>query len=129
MTIASPVNNAVILPGQPLTVVVDATDDVGVTAVALVCAPTFAGCESRVVQPAAPSTRQTFVVDIPATFQSTAGITLLATATDQAGNSIQLGRTVVVPDTVAPDAFESRDGQRIGAGRRRSERGAARGRG
>ena len=66
VTIASPVNNAVILPGQPLTVVVDATDDVGVTAVALVCAPTFAGCESRIVQPAAPSTRQTFVVDIPA---------------------------------------------------------------
>ena len=102
VTIASPVNNAVILPGQPLTVVVDATDDVGVTAVALVCAPTFAGCESRIVQPAARSTRQTFVVDIPATFQSTAGITLLATATDQAGNSIQLGRTVVVPDTVPP---------------------------
>ena len=108
VTIASPVNNAVILPGQPLTVVVDATDDVGVTAVALVCAPTFAGCESRIVQPAAPSTRQTFVVDIPATFQSTAGITLLATATDQAGNSMQLGRTSSSPIPSRPRSRVSR---------------------
>ena len=102
VTVLSPINNAVILPGQPLTVVVDATDDVGVSSVALVCAPAFAGCESRTVQPAATTTRQTFVVDIPATFQSTTGITLLVTATDQAGNAIQLGRSVVVPDTVPP---------------------------
>ena len=129
MTIASPVNNAVILPGQPLTVVVDATDDVEVTAVALVCAPTFAGCESRIVQPAAPSTRQTFVVDIPATFQSTAGITLLATATDQAGNSMQLGRTVRRARYRRADPLESGDGQWIDAGRCRPERGPARGRG
>ncbi len=102
LTVQSPINNAVIIPGQPLTVVVDATDDVGVSAVALICAPTFAGCESRSVQPAATTTRQTFVVDIPASFQSTTGITLLVTASDQAGNAIQLGRSVVVPDTVRP---------------------------
>jgi hypothetical protein len=102
VTLLTPVNNAQIVVGQPLTVTVDAADDVGVTSVTLTCAPVLAGCETRAIQPAVPTTRQTFVVDVPATATPGSSVTLLVSASDAAGNATQVGRTVLVPDSVAP---------------------------
>jgi hypothetical protein len=102
VTIQSPLANAVIVAGQPLSVVVDASDDVGVTSVTLVCAPILTGCDSRTVLPAQRSTRQTFTVDVPASFGSANGLALLAVASDAAGNATQIGRQVTVPDLVRP---------------------------
>jgi hypothetical protein len=102
VTIQTPLANAVIVAGQALSVVVDASDDVGVASVALVCAPVLTGCESRTLQPAQRSTRQTFTVSVPASFGSATGLALLVVATDAAGNSTQIGRQVTVPDAVRP---------------------------
>ncbi len=85
----------------------------------LSCNPALAGCESRAIQPAAATTRQTFSVQVPAGSAPGSSITLLVTAADAAGNATQVGRTVLVPDTVAPTiaAFEPVSGSlRVVAG-------------
>jgi hypothetical protein len=102
VTIQTPLANAVIVAGQSLSVVVDSSDDVGVVNVTLVCTPVLTGCESRAVQPAQRSTKQTFTVNVPASFGSSTGLGLLAVATDAAGNATQIGRQVTVPDVVRP---------------------------
>jgi hypothetical protein len=102
VSVVAPVNNAQIVVGQPLSVVVDAADDVGVASVTLTCTPAFAGCDTRAVQPAALTTRQTFSVQVPSSATPGSAVTLLVSASDAAGNATQVGRVVLVPDTVAP---------------------------
>jgi hypothetical protein len=100
VTFVAPVNNAVVIAGQPLDVVVDASDDVSIASVALVCNPTAAGCESRTVT--APSTRQTFAVTIPSTLQAPQTFVLSVIVTDTAGNATAAGRVVQIADGVKP---------------------------
>ncbi len=102
VTIISPVSNAQIVPGESLKVTVDLTDDVGVTAVTLTCSPSLSGCETRALQPPATATRQTFSVNVPTDLPAGSRVTLLVSAADAAGNATDFGRTVLVPDSVAP---------------------------
>lgn len=102
LTVLSPVNNAQIVVGQPVTVTLDASDDVGVASVSLSCVPALTGCETRVLQPAQVSTRQTFTVTVPSTVAPGSNVVMLVRVADTAGNSTELGRTLLIPDTVAP---------------------------
>ena len=102
LSVLGPVNNSQVVPGQAVPVVFDASDDVGVSTVAVVCNPSLTGCETRTLSPAQTATRQTFTIDVPADLQAPATIVLALRATDAAGNTTQATRTLVVPDTVRP---------------------------
>ena len=101
LTVVSPVNNAVILPGTPVTVTVDASDDTGVATVTVLCTPTLTGCSARAIEPAAAGTRQSFIIDIPAGFDGPS-VGLLIRAADVAGNLVETSRTLIIPDQIAP---------------------------
>src|SRR5262249_28031560 len=101
LTVLTPVNNAQVLPGQTVTVMFDASDDVGLASVALVCSPALSGCESRPLS-GDRLTHQTFSLVVPATMSAPATIDLLAVAVDTSGNTTEAGRTIRLVDTVRP---------------------------
>lgn len=90
------------IPGAALRVLVSASDSGGVTAMTLTCNPVLNGCETRSITPPSVATTQEFIVQVPASLNAPASITLLATATDAAGNAGQAGRNVSVADVVGP---------------------------
>ena len=99
---SSPVENAIVLAGQPLGASLTASDDVGVVSLSLSCVPFVAGCAASPLPSPAASTTQQVLLDVPA---SAAGLTITLTlvATDAAGNvSIPATRAVRVVDTTAP---------------------------
>jgi hypothetical protein len=102
LNVNSPFNNARIVPGQPLGVLFDASDDVGVASVSVTCNPSLAGCETRTLTPALNNTHQTFTLAVPAELEAPATIVLVIRATDAAGNISQVARTLIVPDTTPP---------------------------
>jgi hypothetical protein len=102
VTIATPVNNATVAPGQAVSVVVDAVDDVALASVTLVCAPAVAGCESRPVSPSTATSRQSFVVTVPDSLQPPQTIALSVVATDSSGNTGTAGRVLKIADTIKP---------------------------
>jgi len=119
VTILTPVNNAQVLAGQNLSVMFDATDDVAVASVALICNPALAGCETRPLATPATTTRQSFTIQVPANLQAPDSMSLLISVTDTSGNITQAGRTLRLVDTAAPvvTTLESASGStRVAAG-------------
>ncbi|MCP5152800.1 MAG: Ig-like domain-containing protein [Ectothiorhodospiraceae bacterium] len=104
VSFVSPVQGARVLPGQDLDVVVTASDDAALASLTLACTPALAGCETRPVSGSGPRT-ETFTVRVPGTAVAPFSVSLVANATDVAGNvSLGASRTVVLADTVAPVA-------------------------
>ena len=88
------------IPGQTLTVTVNATDGGGLTSITLTCNPTLVGCETRPLS--GTSATESFSVQVPASLNAPASIILSATVADATGNVGQAGRTVPVADVINP---------------------------
>jgi 5-hydroxyisourate hydrolase-like protein (transthyretin family) len=102
--------------GTTVAVLVDATDDIGVSRVDLVGAGAFAFADGKQIQPPLASGSASFTIPIPATITPGSVLTLTATATDLAGNvglpatlalTITSSATVTLPPSVLLDAGES----------------------
>ncbi|MFZ4856964.1 MAG: carboxypeptidase regulatory-like domain-containing protein [Desulfuromonadaceae bacterium] len=73
------------VPGQTVTIIVDAEDDTAVTAISLVGSGAFTYSDSSVVAPMG-IVQKSFTINIPGSLADGAVLTLTATATDAAGN-------------------------------------------
>jgi hypothetical protein len=102
VTIVTPVNNAVVVPGQSLDVVVDVSDDVAVATVAMLCTPQAAGCESRTLPGSTTVSRQTFSIIVPEGLQAPQTVALSILATDVAGNTATGSRVLRIADALKP---------------------------
>jgi hypothetical protein len=102
-TFLTPVQNAQVIPGQSLDVVLSISDDVALESLTLTCNQGVSGCGTRLVTPTVRSSTETFTVQIPGTLVAPATVTLAASVRDTSGNlSPTVGRTLQIADTVAP---------------------------
>ena len=119
LTILSPVNDALVLPGASVDVVADAADDVALASVTIVCNPALSGCGTQIVAPGTKSSRHTFTVVLPGDLQAPQTPTLSIVARDTSGNTTTIGRVLHIADTVKPTvtAFTTASGSlRVAAG-------------
>ena len=112
VSIPSPVDNAVVIPGASVQVSVRASDDSGVASVTLNCVPALTGCGVRDTA-GARDLSTTFTLEVPETVNAPAAIALTASATDLAGNTaVSAGKGLRAADTLPPslDALVRTDG-------------------
>ncbi len=102
VTIQTPGASAQAVPGQVLTVIVNAADSGGLSSMTLTCNPALDGCETRTITSSPASTTQTFSVQVPQSLNAPASISISATASDLAGNTGQAGRSIAIADVLAP---------------------------
>jgi hypothetical protein len=99
----SPVNRAVVIPGQSVDVVVEAADDVGLSAINLTCSQGLSGCGTRSFNPAVTRGTGTYTVYVPETVAAPASMVLSASAEDTSGNlNLTAVRTLVAADNITP---------------------------
>lgn len=102
VSLPSPVDNAVVLPGSVVPVLVRASDDTALAAVTLTCTPALVGCERRPLDGVA-TAEVPFAIEVPADLVAPAAIALTATAEDLAGNRGSAPvKGLRLADTLAP---------------------------
>ena len=105
--ITSPAPGTLVDPRTPLRVTVRATDNVGVTEIALSAAGAANTSETRPISPAAPSRTETFTIDFASLPPAGGSLTLDARARDGAGNQgTAASLTLAVRDVVPPTVVE-----------------------
>lgn len=103
VTITGATTGASVNPGQQTTVAVLVQDTGGVASITLKVTGVAQLTQTRVVEPAQASAITSFTITIPATAQSTDSVSIVATATDKAGNIGTSGNVVLpVSDRTAP---------------------------
>ena len=101
--ITSPAPASAIDPREPLSVVVSATDALGVTEISFNASGAAASSETRTISPASPGVAETFLVTFGVQPAAGGSLTLSASARDAAGNVGAVAPVVVqVLDFVAP---------------------------
>ena len=101
--ITSPVPASPVDPREPLSVVVSATDAVGVTEISFNALGAAASSETRAISPASPGVAETFLLTFGVPPAAGGSLTLSASARDAAGNVGTVAPVVVqVLDVVAP---------------------------
>ncbi|MCU1382351.1 MAG: LamG domain protein jellyroll fold domain protein [Acidobacteria bacterium] len=102
--------------GTPLVIVADADDDLAVAVIDLTVSGAFTLAQSRTPAQAVANAHEEFRFDVPASVPDGATITLVARATDHAGNvsppatltlTVRSAQTVVLPGSVLLKAGES----------------------
>src|SRR5439155_687048 len=107
VTVLSPAEGAQVGLGQTVTLMVQATDNVGVTEISLSATGAASFTETRTISPAAPSRTETFSIAFAALPPTGGSLTLDARARDAAGNQgVAASVTVTVRDVVPPTVAE-----------------------
>ncbi len=105
VSIASPANGTLVDPGAEVAIVVDGSDNEGVTALLLTTSGVVVSTGSTGVSPATTSTQTTFTVTIPVNATGNQSLTLLVRSVDIAGQTSPVASvTLPVRDVFSPTA-------------------------
>jgi hypothetical protein len=101
--IASPANNSLVAPGAVVSVVVNASDNHGLTSVSLNASGAATLAETHFISPTQTAVSATFSLTIPANAAANQIVTVIAQAQDASGNlSLMAQITLKIADVVAP---------------------------